>query len=100
MVLQRRVDISLRRCVSMLRRIALAAGVASILFPVLSYAAQPESAVLLRRGAIVDPARGAAYVAKPNGTIDAVDLASGRTLWTSNQAAVPVGVDDGLLIAQ
>lgn len=100
MVLQRRVDISLRRRVSMCTRIALAAGVASILFPVLSYAAQPESVFLLRRGAIVDPARGAAYVAKPNGTIDAVDLASGRTLWTSNAAAVPLGADDGLLIAQ
>jgi hypothetical protein len=100
MVLQRRVDISLRRCVSLLTRTALAAAVAGIFFPVLSFAAQPESAFLLRRGAIVDPARGAAYVSKPNGTIDAVDLASGRTLWTSDEAAVPLGADEELLIAQ
>jgi hypothetical protein len=99
MVLQRRVDISLRRRVSTLTRIALAAGVASIFFPALSFAAQPESPFLLRRGAIVEPVRGAAYVAKPNGTIDAVDLASGRTLWTSD-AAMPLGVDNGLLVAQ
>src|SRR5207248_8378597 len=51
-------------------------------------------------GIILDPARGAAYVAKPNGTIDAVDLASGRTLWTSADAALPIGADQGRLVAQ
>jgi hypothetical protein len=62
--------------------------------------AQPASAFLLRRGAIVDPVRGGAYISRPGGTIDAVDLTSGRTLWTSGDAAVPLGVGDGLLIAQ
>ena len=100
MVLQRRVDIFLRTCVSILKRAALAAAVAGIFFPVLSFAAQPESPFLLRRGAIVDPAHGAAYVSKPNGTIDAVDLASGRTLWTSDEAALPLGTDGGFLVAQ
>jgi hypothetical protein len=90
----------LRRRVSTLTRIALAAGIAGIFIPVLSFAAQAESPFLLRRGAIVEPVRGAAYIAKPNGTIDAVDLASGRTLWTSNDAAVPLGADEELLIAQ
>jgi hypothetical protein len=70
------------------------------LFSAVSAFAQEASAFLLRRGAIADPPRGAAYVSKPNGGIDAVDLDSGRTLWTSGDAALPLGVGDGLLVAQ
>ncbi len=69
---------------------------------VFSVHGQPaESSVfLLIHGTIVDSGRGAAYVAKPNGTIDAVDLASGRTLWTSSDAAVPIGLGGDLVVAQ
>jgi hypothetical protein len=49
---------------------------------------------------IVDPTRGAAYVAKPNGTIDAVGLDSGQTIWTSSDTALPLGVDGHFLVAQ
>ena len=59
-----------------------------------------EPSFLLIHGTIVDSNRGAVYVAKPNGTIEAVDLASGRTSWTSNEAALPIGLGDGLLVAQ
>jgi hypothetical protein len=82
------------------RRTSLIAGLAGLLIPIITYAAQPEPSFLLRRGAVIDPARNAAYVSKPNGSIDAVDLASGRTSWTSNDAALPVASDDALLIAQ
>jgi hypothetical protein len=81
-------------------RTVLYSGLAGLLIPIITVAAQPEPSFLLRRGAIIDSARNAAYVSKPNGTIDAVDLASGRTLWTSDDAALPVGVDDALLVAQ
>lgn len=63
-------------------------------------AAQTAPPFLLRHGAIVDPARGAAYVAKPNGSVEAVDLSSGRTLWASAAAAIPIGADPQLLVAQ
>ncbi|HYR28008.1 MAG TPA: hypothetical protein VEU30_06050, partial [Thermoanaerobaculia bacterium] len=80
MVYQRRVGISLRR--SSLFTAAL------LLFPILSFAAPPTgSSFLLRRGAIVDSTRNAVYVAKPNGTVESIDLASGRTQWASNAAA-------------
>lgn len=77
---------------------ALAA--AGMILSIAGYAAPPPSPFLLQHGAIVDPAGGAAYVAKPNGTIDAVDLASGRTRWTSAEAALPLGLDQNLLVAQ
>ncbi len=64
------------------------------------FAAEPGAAFLFRRGTIVDSVRGAAYVARPNGTIDAVDLGSGRALWSSADAAVPIGGDQDLLVAQ
>jgi hypothetical protein len=83
-----------------LRRTALIAGLAGLLIPIITYAAPPEPSFLLRRGAVIDPARNAAYVSKPNGSIDAVDLAGGRTLWTSDDAALPVAADDAFLIAQ
>src|SRR5437879_903443 len=83
------------RYISKILVLVLAAGI-----PIAAFAAAPPSPFLLRHGTIVDPARGAAYVAKPNGTIDSVDLASGRTLWTSADAALPLGADQDLLVAQ
>src|SRR5688572_10896604 len=72
-----------------------------IVATVLPMDGQPaDQSFLLLHGTIVDSNRGAAYVAKPNGAIDAIDLASGRTLWTSNEAAVPIGLSNGLLVAQ
>ena len=64
-----------------------------------SLTALAESAEL-RRGVIVDEAAGAAYLGAPAGGIEAVDLASGRSIWTSTDAALPLALLDGLLIAQ
>ncbi len=71
-----------------------------LIIPIPGFAAPPSAPFLLRHGAIVDSSRGAAYVARPNGTIAAIDLASGRTLWTSADAALPLGGDHDLLVAQ
>lgn len=73
---------------------------AGMIISIAGFAAPAPSPFLLRPGTIVNPASGAAYIAKPNGTIDAVDLAGGRTLWTSAEAALPLGVDQNLLVAQ
>lgn len=54
----------------------------------------------LRRGVIVDGARGALYLPKPDGAIEAVDLSAGRVLWTYNDAALPLAIDGTLLVAQ
>jgi len=81
-----------------MRRISLV--LILVLLPIAVFAAPPASVpFVLRPGAVIDAARGTAYAAKPNGTIDAVDLAGGRTLWTSTDAAVPLGADD-LVVAQ
>jgi hypothetical protein len=83
---------------SHIKRAVMAAVLAGAMAPLAALAA--ESPFLLRDTAIIDPAHGAAYVATPGGTVDAVDLSAGRTLWTSAEAAVPLGIDQGLVVAQ
>src|SRR5260221_11825719 len=73
---------------------------AGMLLSTAGFPAPRPASFPLRCGTIVNPAGSAVYVAKPNGTIDAVDLASGRALWTSAEAALPLGVDQNLLVAQ
>lgn len=65
-----------------------------------AFAAGPVPPFVLERGAVVDTTRGSAYVARPDGTIDAVDLASGRTLWTSGAASLPIGASSDFVVAQ
>lgn len=71
-----------------------------VLASVFVLAAPPpqEPGFELRRGVFVDGA--AAYLAAPQGGIAAVDLASGRTLWTSELDAVPVALLGTLLVTQ
>lgn len=80
-------------------RHSIAAVIGAALF-VFNVQAQPAGALLVRRGAFIHQARNAMVVAKPNGTVDAVDLASGRTLWTADDAASPLGLDDRYVVAQ
>ena len=54
----------------------------------------------LRRGIIVDAGRAAVYIPRPEGAIEAIDLSAGRVLWTYAEAALPLVVDGGLLVAQ
>jgi hypothetical protein len=83
-----------------MKRIFLATLAAGMTIAPAGFAAPPSSPFLLRHGVIIDSAGGAGYIAKPNSTIDAVDLASGRTLWTSAEGALPIGLDQNLLVAQ
>lgn len=80
-----------------MKRILLGFG---ILAASSAFAAGPVAPFALQRGAVVDTTRGSAYVARPDGTIDAVDLSSGRAIWTSGAASLPLGASSDFLIAQ
>ncbi len=55
---------------------------------------------VMRPGVVVDPTRGAVYMMNPQGGIDAVDIASGKLLWTTKAAAKPLTMFRDQLIAQ
>jgi hypothetical protein len=57
-------------------------------------------AMALHDGVVVDAAAGAAYVMSPRGGIDAIDLTSGNVMWKSRDAAKPLLVKGGTLLAQ
>jgi hypothetical protein len=59
-----------------------------------------DTAVALTDGAVVDPARAVAYLARPEGGIDAVELARGTVLWTTAEGAKPLFAAGDLLLAQ
>ncbi len=54
----------------------------------------------LRPGVVVDPNRSIAYLMKPGGSIEAVDLSSGKPIWSTARAAKPLLINGDLLIAQ
>jgi hypothetical protein len=55
---------------------------------------------LMRSGVVVDPVAGRLYMMNPQGGIDAVEIASGKLLWTTKAAAKPLAAFDDRLIAQ
>lgn len=75
-----------------------AAGGAST--PPAKQAPSPAAAFALRPGVIVDPERGEAYLMSPQRGIDAVELSSGRLLWSTPRASVPLALGDGRLVAE
>lgn len=58
------------------------------------------AAAVLHDGVVVDFAKGAAYVASAEGGIDAVQLSTGNVIWKTRDAAKPLLVKDGALLAQ
>jgi hypothetical protein len=60
----------------------------------------PPKEFELRPGVVVDLSRGQLYVMDPGGAISAVDLAQGREIWHTNQAAKPLALAGNLLISQ
>lgn len=60
----------------------------------------PESAFEFRPGVIVGADRCTAYLMNTQGGIDAVDLSSGESIWTTSRAAKPLLLHGDLLIAQ
>jgi hypothetical protein len=73
---------------------------AAVGFAVLMAAAPVRASHLLGDGAVVDAPRGIAYVAQPQGGIEALDLATGKAVWRSAAAAKPLALADGALLAQ
>src|SRR5262245_40659275 len=51
-------------------------------------------------GVVVDPVRGEAYLMNPQRGIDAIELSSGRLIWSSSAAATPLTLSDQRLVAQ
>ena len=58
------------------------------------------AAAVLHDGVVVDFAKGAAYVASAEGGIDALQLSTGNVIWKTRDAAKPLLVRDGALLAQ
>ena len=56
--------------------------------------------VQLRDGVVVDAERGLAYVMRPGGGLDAINLDSGRAEWGTDAASRPLAMSEGKLIAQ
>jgi len=59
-----------------------------------------EDSFELRPGVIVDATRGELYAMNPQHGIDAIDIGSGKILWSSNAAAKPLLVTNNHLVAQ
>lgn len=57
-------------------------------------------AATLHDGVVVDFAKGAAYVASAEGGIDALQLSTGNVIWKTRDAAKPLLVKNGALLAQ
>jgi hypothetical protein len=60
----------------------------------------PVAATELRPGVVVDPASDVVIVAVPEGGIEAIDMQTGKVLWTSTSADMPVVAHDGRLVAR
>ncbi len=78
----------------------LAAGF-TLLTALCAFTASPARAArLLGDGAVFDASRGIAFVAQPQGGIEALDLATGKAIWRSAAAAKPLALLEGVLLAQ
>src|SRR5436305_1787854 len=56
--------------------------------------------VELRPGVVIDPDRRVAYLMNPKGGIDALNLAHGERIWSTNEAAKPLVLVGDLLVSQ
>lgn len=80
-------------------RAGWALALLALLAPGVSMAAG-DSIRSLHEGVVIDSASGAAYVMSPRGGIDALELATGNVMWNSRDAAKPLLLKDGKLLAQ
>jgi hypothetical protein len=64
------------------------------------HAAVADPGIALREGVVIAPQHGFAYVMRPGGGIDALDLASGALRWRSKSAAKPLTLAGDRLVAQ
>jgi hypothetical protein len=54
----------------------------------------------LRPGVIVDLKENRIYLMSPKQTVEAVEIGTGQTLWSTGDAAKPLAASDGLLVCQ
>jgi hypothetical protein len=54
----------------------------------------------LRSGVIVDLKNGRVFLMQPGNSIEAVNIADGKTLWKSTNAAKPLSFSNGILVSQ
>lgn len=85
---------------TLLDRLALPLAAAGFVFLIAAAPPPARAGHLLGDGSVVDAARGIAYVARPEGGIEALDLATGRAVWRSDAAAKPLALAGGALLAQ
>lgn len=84
-------------------KMTVRAGLALALLVLLAPGASMAAGDPLRSlydGVVVDSASGAAYVMSPRGGVDALELATGNVIWNSRDAAKPLLIKDGKLLAQ
>jgi outer membrane protein assembly factor BamB len=72
----------------------------AVLVPGISAAQPAGRAAALHDGVVVDLTGGTAYVMSREGGIDAIQLSTGNVIWKSREAAKPLLVKDGVLVAQ
>jgi hypothetical protein len=58
------------------------------------------SPFVMRPGVVVDPPAGRLYMMNPQGGIDAVEIGSGKLVWTTKDAAKPLTAYDDRVVAQ
>jgi hypothetical protein len=80
--------------------VGAAVAVFSLALPPTGAQAQQVAPVTLRSGLVADPVRGLAYVMTAEGGVAAIDLGTGTTRWTSNDAAKPLALVGNLLVSQ
>ena len=72
----------------------------AIVLPGAEEVARSEAAFELCPGVVVDPTAATVYAMNPGGGIDAVSVATGELLWSTQEAAKPLALYGDLLIAQ
>lgn len=91
--------------VNYLRRWKIVTVVACCMFSTLLFAVDNSQgnnfgSIELRSGVIVDLENGWVYLMQPENSIETVNIADGKTLWKSPNAAKPLAFSNGMLVSQ
>lgn len=82
------------------RRIAFASLLLGLAAPAAAQRPATAPPFALRDGVLVEPGRSTLYLMSPEGAVEAVDVALGEVRWRSAEAARPLALAGGRLIAQ
>lgn len=81
-------------------RLILTGACLALVSTLLAAPALANNGLALRDGVVIDAEKSVAYVMRPGGGIEAVDLNLGSVLWTSEAASRPLALVNGRLVAQ